>query len=178
MMKNRGGCRSPASSRSPRRPRSSSRRNHGGGRPQRLRQGQYRDGDQLGSRRAEREVSPRFEHQRRHLNGSEARKPRAWPEVSLHLAGRLNGGGGEKKQISITRRLFRDGESDYLLTAKSRLRDIQASPGGTRRGADLRDDRAGTYRSDLEREAEGPAPHHRGGGRDRGGSNTAGVSRS
>ena len=60
------------------------------------------------------------------FNGSEARKPQGMAEVSLHLAGRLNGNGGEKKQIMITRRLFRDGESDYLLNgAKSRLRDIQ-----------------------------------------------------
>ena len=59
------------------------------------------------------------------FNGSEARKPQGMAEVSLHLAGRLSGD-GEKKQISITRRLFRDGESDYLLNgAKSRLRDIQ-----------------------------------------------------
>src|SRR5258705_12421955 len=48
------------------------------------------------------------------FNGSEARKPQGMAEVSLHLAGRLNGNGGEKRQIQITRRLFRDGESDYL----------------------------------------------------------------
>jgi len=60
------------------------------------------------------------------FNGSEARKPQGMAEVSLHLAGRANGNGAEPKQISITRRLFRDGESDYLLNgAKSRLRDIQ-----------------------------------------------------
>jgi chromosome segregation protein len=60
------------------------------------------------------------------FNGSEARKPHGMAEVSLHLAGRISGDGGEKKQISITRRLFRDGESDYLLNgAKTRLRDIQ-----------------------------------------------------
>ena len=60
------------------------------------------------------------------FNGSEARKPQGMAEVSLHLAGRVNGDGGERKTITITRRLFRDGESDYLLNgAKSRLRDIQ-----------------------------------------------------
>jgi chromosome segregation protein len=60
------------------------------------------------------------------FNGSEARKPQGMAEVSLHLAGRLSGDGGERKQVSITRRLFRDGESDYLLNGtKSRLRDIQ-----------------------------------------------------
>jgi len=60
------------------------------------------------------------------FNGSEARKPQGMAEVSLHLAGRSHDNGGEKKHITITRRLFRDGESDYLLNgAKSRLRDIQ-----------------------------------------------------
>ncbi len=60
------------------------------------------------------------------FNGSEARKPQGMAEVSLHLAGRPHGDGLEAKQIKITRRLFRDGESDYLLNgAKSRLRDIQ-----------------------------------------------------
>jgi len=60
------------------------------------------------------------------FNGSEARKPQGMAEVSLHLAGRSHDNGGERKQITITRRLFRDGESDYLLNgAKSRLRDIQ-----------------------------------------------------
>ena len=60
------------------------------------------------------------------FNGSEARKPQGMAEVSLHLAGRVNGDGGDRKNITITRRLFRDGESDYLLNgAKSRLRDIQ-----------------------------------------------------
>jgi chromosome segregation protein len=60
------------------------------------------------------------------FNGSEARKPQGMAEVSLHLAGRVNGDAGERKHVKITRRLFRDGESDYLLNgAKSRLRDIQ-----------------------------------------------------
>ncbi len=60
------------------------------------------------------------------FNGSDARKPQGMAEVSLHLAGRLMGDGTEKKHVTITRRLFRDGESDYLLNgAKSRLRDIQ-----------------------------------------------------
>ena len=61
------------------------------------------------------------------FNGSEARKPQGMAEVSLHLAGKVNGDdGAATKHITITRRLFRDGESDYLLNgAKSRLRDIQ-----------------------------------------------------
>ena len=69
------------------------------------------------------------------FNGSDARKPQGMAEVSLHLAGRLHGDGAEKKQITITRRLFRDGESDYLLNGvKTRLRDIQEL---------LRDERVG-----------------------------------
>jgi chromosome segregation protein len=60
------------------------------------------------------------------FNGTDARKPQGMAEVSLHLAGRPHANGAEKKHIQITRRLFRDGESDYLLNgAKSRLRDIQ-----------------------------------------------------
>ena len=61
------------------------------------------------------------------FNGTDARKPQGMAEVSLHLAGRQNGDdGAAAKHITITRRLFRDGESDYLLNgAKSRLRDIQ-----------------------------------------------------
>jgi len=60
------------------------------------------------------------------FNGSEARKAQGMAEVSLHLAGRPAGEGTERKEIAITRRLFRSGESDYLLNgAKSRLRDIQ-----------------------------------------------------
>jgi chromosome segregation protein len=60
------------------------------------------------------------------FNGSEARKPQGMAEVSLILAGRAEANGGERKEVKITRRLFRDGESDYLLNgAKSRLRDIQ-----------------------------------------------------
>ncbi|HEX4825714.1 MAG TPA: chromosome segregation protein SMC [Candidatus Polarisedimenticolaceae bacterium] len=59
------------------------------------------------------------------FNGSEGRKAQGMAEVSLHLAGKTNGE-GEKPRIAITRRLFRSGESDYLLNgAKTRLRDIQ-----------------------------------------------------
>jgi len=132
--------------------------------PNALRQVQYRRRDQLGSREQSAKSLRGSSMQDVIFTGSEARKPQGMAEVSLHLAGRLNGGGGEKKADSITRRLFRDGESDYLLNgAKSRLRDIQELLREERVGAQtLRDDRAGTYRSDLEREAEGPAPHHRG----------------
>ena len=60
------------------------------------------------------------------FNGSEKRKPLGLAEVSLHLAGRANGNGEAPKAIKITRRLFRTGESEYLLNdQRSRLRDIQ-----------------------------------------------------
>src|SRR5262245_12994642 len=60
------------------------------------------------------------------FNGSEKRKPVGLAEVSLQLAGRVNGNGDAPKIIKITRRLFRTGESEYLLNdQRSRLRDIQ-----------------------------------------------------
>ena len=60
------------------------------------------------------------------FNGSEKRKPVGLAEVSLQLAGRVNGNGDAPKTIKITRRLFRTGESEYLLNdQRSRLRDIQ-----------------------------------------------------
>src|SRR5262245_35590912 len=60
------------------------------------------------------------------FNGSEKRKPVGLAEVSLQLAGRANGNGETPKTIKITRRLFRTGESEYLLNdQRSRLRDIQ-----------------------------------------------------
>jgi chromosome segregation protein len=60
------------------------------------------------------------------FNGSEARKALGMAEVSLYLTGPPANGSPERTRIAITRRLFRTGESDYLLNgAKSRLRDIQ-----------------------------------------------------
>ena len=59
------------------------------------------------------------------FSGSEARKATGMAEVTLHLRD-INGGGRDDKRVSITRRLFRDGESEYLLNgSRSRLRDIQ-----------------------------------------------------
>jgi len=45
------------------------------------------------------------------FNGSEKRKPVGLAEVSLQLAGRVNGNGDAPKIIKITRRLFRTGEA-------------------------------------------------------------------
>jgi len=66
------------------------------------------------------------------FNGSEKRRPIGMAEVSLHLTNRPNGNGNGNgngnapKTVTITRRLFRSGESEYLLDgARSRLRDIQ-----------------------------------------------------
>jgi len=83
------------------------------------------------------------------FNGSEARKPLGMAEVSLHLSGpevpesgEGNGHGGGSgdghegdpdglavagaRKVLITRRLFRSGESEYLIDGqKSRLRDVQ-----------------------------------------------------
>ena len=58
------------------------------------------------------------------FNGSEARKPVGLAEVSLHLRG-VNGD-ASRGPVVVTRRLFRDGESEYLLNGeRSRLKDIQ-----------------------------------------------------
>ncbi|MGH9868255.1 MAG: chromosome segregation protein SMC [Candidatus Polarisedimenticolia bacterium] len=58
------------------------------------------------------------------FNGSEGRKPLGMAEVSLHLR---NGAGGEAEdKVVLTRRLFRSGESEYLINGeRSRLRDVQ-----------------------------------------------------
>src|SRR5262245_49852253 len=58
------------------------------------------------------------------FNGSEGRKPLGLAEVSLHLRG-VNGD-SSRGPVVVTRRLFRDGESEYLLNGeRSRLKDIQ-----------------------------------------------------
>lgn len=58
------------------------------------------------------------------FSGSEARKATGMAEVTLVL--RDLDGTIDAKQIRITRRLFRDGESEYLLNGtRTRLRDIQ-----------------------------------------------------
>src|SRR6185436_276626 len=70
------------------------------------------------------------------FNGSEARKPLGMAEVSMHLSEGEETGGTERREIVITRRLFRSGESEYLLNGKrSRLKDIQDLLGEARVGA-------------------------------------------
>lgn len=60
------------------------------------------------------------------FSGSEARKPVGMAEVSIHLAGAEGLLHAEQGKVVLTRRLFRSGESDYLLNGKrARLKDIQ-----------------------------------------------------
>ena len=60
------------------------------------------------------------------FNGTEARRPMGMAEVSIHLVGSRASDPHERRDVVITRRLFRDGESDYLLNgARARLKDIQ-----------------------------------------------------
>ncbi|HOQ04259.1 MAG TPA: chromosome segregation protein SMC [Anaerohalosphaeraceae bacterium] len=59
------------------------------------------------------------------FSGSSSRKPSGMAEVSLHFSGGQTLG-LEQDELTITRRLFRSGESEYLLNGKScRLRDIR-----------------------------------------------------
>ena len=58
--------------------------------------------------------------------GSESRKPVGMAEVSLHLTGGEGLQGSDHGKIAVTRRLFRSGESEYLLNGRrTRLKDIQ-----------------------------------------------------
>src|SRR5881296_2739435 len=62
------------------------------------------------------------------FNGSEGRKPLGMAEVSLHLRNGAGAGHDDQPEesIVITRRLFRSGESEYLINGeRSRLKDIQ-----------------------------------------------------
>lgn len=60
------------------------------------------------------------------FNGSRARKPMGMAEVSIHLRGAEGIDRAEGGRLVVTRRLFRSGDSDYLLNgAKARLKDIQ-----------------------------------------------------
>jgi chromosome segregation protein len=58
--------------------------------------------------------------------GSAARKPVGLAEVSLHLRGAEGMGQSENGTLVVTRRLFRSGDSEYLLNGKrARLKQIQ-----------------------------------------------------
>ncbi len=74
------------------------------------------------------------------FSGSEKRKPMGMAEVSLIFEnnGRLAGPWSEYTEISISRRLFRSGESEYLINGvPCRLKDVKellADAGGSSRG--------------------------------------------
>jgi chromosome segregation protein len=59
------------------------------------------------------------------FNGSEARKPLGMAEVTLRFLG-PNGGPEKPEEFLVSRRLYRSGESEYLLNgSRCRLKDIQ-----------------------------------------------------
>jgi chromosome segregation protein len=73
------------------------------------------------------------------FHGSSARKPVNMAEVSLHFDNSDGSLPVAFKEVVITRRLMRTGESEYLLNrAPCRLRDIQDLVRGTGLGADSR----------------------------------------
>lgn len=60
------------------------------------------------------------------FSGSDARKATGLAEVSLYLSGVNGTPDGAERDVVLTRRLFRDGESEYCINgARSRLKDIQ-----------------------------------------------------
>ena len=63
------------------------------------------------------------------FNGTESRRPRGMAEVTLVIdnsAGILD---IEYKEVAITRRMFRSGESEYLINENPcRLKDIRELP--------------------------------------------------
>lgn len=60
------------------------------------------------------------------FGGTEARKPTGMAEVSLHLSSSNGASGPQPRLVVLTRRLFRSGESEYMLDGKRcRLKDIQ-----------------------------------------------------
>jgi chromosome segregation protein len=60
------------------------------------------------------------------FSGTEARKATGMAEVSLHLSSTNGSPGPSRRTMVLTRRLFRSGESEYLLDGRRcRLKDIQ-----------------------------------------------------
>jgi chromosome segregation protein len=60
------------------------------------------------------------------FTGAATRKPKGMAEVTLVISGASNGNQTESGEISVTRRLYRSGESEYLMNKLScRLKDIK-----------------------------------------------------
>lgn len=60
------------------------------------------------------------------FSGTEAKKPRGMAEVTMHVSGLGEPSNGGANVTAVTRRLYRSGDSDYLLNRQScRLRDIK-----------------------------------------------------
>ena len=94
------------------------------------------------------------------FNGTELRKPLGMAEVSLTIGGldkatmRLEGGSGlpaqltEFQELMITRRLYRNGESEYLINKTvCRLKDIRSLLLDTRAGSKGHDRRPSRWLS-------------------------------
>lgn len=60
------------------------------------------------------------------FSGSQTKKPRGMSEVSLHVSGLGGEENGKGSPLTVTRRLYRSGDSEYLLNRSAcRLRDIK-----------------------------------------------------
>lgn len=60
------------------------------------------------------------------FNGSQTKKPKGMAEVTLHVSGFGESDNGEPQTTTVTRRLYRSGDSDYMLNRDiCRLRDIR-----------------------------------------------------
>jgi len=71
--------------------------------------------------------------------GSLSKKPKGMAEVAMIISGLNGGGNGQGDDVTITRRLYRSGESEYMLNKNQcRLRDIKdLLPGYRARGQEL-----------------------------------------
>ncbi len=99
--------------------------------------------------------------------GSQSRQPLAMAEVNLKVSG-LNGNSPDGyPECVVTRRLYRNGESEYLMNGAGLppARRPRAVHGHRPRQQGLLDHRAGQDRPDPLQQARGSPRPHRGGGR-------------
>ena len=144
------------------------RRHHRHRRPQRLRQEQPLRGHHLGARRAERQEPARRHDGGRHLQ--RLRQPPAAGDGGGHpdaCSPIPTSPGAEDGRMTLSRRVFRSGESQYRLNGKLvRLKDFRDLLMDTGlRHARLLGDRAGQDRPDPLRQAAGATQADRRGGR-------------